>query len=255
MPKISKAVCRELELAVCDGPVVRLREPVSDGAHAVLLRSGASWSSRWDGYFFADLYPYGQASEVVERIVARRAAVNPPDRGVVSCPQSIAELLWASLPWSRKGLLALEPSAGHGVLAAEGAARGHQVDCYEVDKHRAAEIRRARIARRVTVADFLTITPRPKYDVVAMYPPYRRNVAAAHVLHAYGFLRPGGVLGALVPAGIEWGASPAARQLRTLLHSTGYVQLLDDLDDEDGYLLTPRGARPRAQIMYLDADK
>jgi hypothetical protein len=254
---ISKAVCRELELAVCEGPVVRLREDAdpaaADGAHKVLTRSGACWSFRRRAYVFADLYPFGQAAELIERIVARRCAVNRPDRGVVSCPQSIAELLWGNLPHG-EGMEVLEPSAGHGVLAAEGAARGCVMDCYEIDGYRAADITSTGIARHVGTADFLTVEARPEYDTVVMYPPHRRNLAVEHVLHAHGFLRPGGVLGALVSLGIENTAGPAGRKFRELLERGGYAHVLDEADFEDGYLLSPTGLRLRAQLLYLYAD-
>ncbi|GAB2717058.1 SAM-dependent methyltransferase [Kitasatospora kifunensis] len=254
---IAKAVCRELELAVCDGPVVRLREGVdpvvADGVHRVLTRSGACWSFRQRAYVFADLYPSGRAAELVERIVARRCAVPRPDRGVVSCPQSIAELLWSEIPHG-EGMEALEPSAGHGVLAAEGAARGWVMDCYEIDGDRAADITRAGIARTVGTADFLTIEARAEYDAVVMYPPHRRNVAVEHILHAHRFLRPGGVLGALVSIGIENTAGPAGRKFQELLKCSSYIHVLDDHDFEDGYLLSPTGLRLRAQLLYLYAD-
>ncbi|MGW4310301.1 hypothetical protein [Streptomyces californicus] len=93
MPMISKAVCQELQLAARDGPTVRLREvrdvTLEGKVHRVLARSGATWSYSLRAYVFADLYPYGQAAEVIHQIVARQTAVRP-DRGMVSCPASIA---------------------------------------------------------------------------------------------------------------------------------------------------------------------
>ncbi|GAA5605754.1 SAM-dependent methyltransferase [Streptomyces griseus] len=252
--QISKAVCRELELAHCNGPTTRLRKEAdpatAEAAHKVLTRSGACWSVRQQAYVFADLYPFGHASKLITQILARRHAVNRPDRGIVSCPQSIAELLWSNLPHG-KGMQALEPSAGHGALAAEGAALGCAVDCYEIDDYRAADITRAGIARHVTTADFLTVEPQPTYDVVAMYPPHRRDLAAKHILHAHRFLRPGGVLGALVSLGIQNTAGAAGPKLLQLLDHT---HVLDDIDLQDGYLLSPTGLRMRAQLMYIHAD-
>ncbi len=115
-----------------------------------------------------------------------------------------------------------------------------------MEGHRAADITRAGTARSVSVADFLTVEPRPEYHAVAMYPPHRINLAAAHVLHAYNFLRPGGVLGALVSCGIENGAGPAARRLKELLGSNGHhTQALDGVDaGGDDFLLLSRG-QPR----------
>ncbi|MFG2986168.1 SAM-dependent methyltransferase [Streptomyces sp. NPDC048258] len=255
--QISKATRTELERAVCEGPVVRLHEDATEqgaeGAHRVLTRSGATWSLRHQGYMFADLFPFGQAADLVRLIIDRRSAVNRPDRGIVSCPQSIAETIWANLPGVRKGWQVLEPSAGHGVLAAEGTSQGCVVDCYEIDAHRAAEITRAGIATTVTTTDFLTVTAQPTYDAVVMYPPHRRDLAVQHVLHAYRFLRPGGVLTALVSLGLQNAAGGRGDQFRQLLSRSGNLQVLDEADSADGLLLSQSGLRLSAQLVHLYA--
>ncbi|MFE8932903.1 hypothetical protein ACFYMD_32945 [Streptomyces griseus] len=125
------------------------------------------------------------------------------------------------------------------------------MDCYEIDDYRAADITRAGIARHVTTADFLTVEPQPTYDVVAMYPPHRRDLAAKHILHAHRFLRPGGVLGALVSLGIQNTAGAAGPKLLQLLDHT---HVLDDIDLQDGYLLSPTGLRRGPHVMTNTAD-
>ncbi|MFE0778896.1 SAM-dependent methyltransferase [Streptomyces sp. NPDC058861] len=257
---ISKATLAELERAACDGPVVRLHEDATDtgweGVHKVLTRSGATWSRRHHGYMLADLFPFGQAADLVRLIIDRRHAVNRSDRGMVSCPQSIAETLWSyNLPSDLKGWHILEPSAGHGVLAAEGAARGCTIDCYEFDAHRAADITRAGIASNVSTTDFLTVTAQLTYDAVVMYPPHRRDLAVQHILHAYRFLRPGGVLTALVSLGIQNAAGPHGERLRQLLDRSGHLHVLDEADFDDGPLLSPTGLRLSAQLVSLHADE
>ncbi|MCX4681670.1 class I SAM-dependent methyltransferase [Streptomyces sp. NBC_01433] len=256
--QISRATLKELQHAACDGPMVRLRtnaDPVgAEGAHKVLTRSGATWSVRHRSYVFSDLFPFGQAAALVSQILDLRCAVNRPDRGVVSCPQSIAETLWAGLDEVQPESEVLEPSAGHGVLAAEGTALGHAVDCYEIDIHRAADITRAGIARNVTTTDFLTVTAQPAYDAVVMYPPHRRDLAIKHVLQAYRFLRPGGILAALVSRGVQNAAGERGEQFRELISRAGYLRVLDEADFDDGYLLSPTGLRIQAQLLYLYAD-
>ncbi|MEU9420987.1 SAM-dependent methyltransferase [Streptomyces sp. NPDC048272] len=256
--QISKATRTELDRVVCEGPVVRLHENATEtgreGAHRVLTRSGATWSLRHQGYVFADLFPFGQAAELVRRIIDRRCAVNRPDRGMVSCPQSIAETIWDNLPGVQKGWQVLEPSAGHGVLAAEGTSRGCVVECYEIDDHRAAEISRAGVATNVTTSDFLTVIAQPTYNAVVMYPPHRRDLAVQHVVHAYRFLRPGGVLTALVSPGLQNAAGKRGDQFRQLLSRAGYLRPLDEADFVDGYLLSPTGLRLSAQLVHLYAD-
>jgi SAM-dependent methyltransferase len=108
----------------------------------------------------------------------------------------------------RPGLSVLEPSAGLGDLAEAARAAGCSVRCVE-QLLPAVQILRAR-GFDVTDADFLAIYPptfaittgTPAYDRVLMNPPFERNAAMRHVLHALKFLKPGGKLVAVLPASI-----------------------------------------------------
>lgn len=102
----------------------------------------------------------------------------------------------------------LEPSAGAGALIR--AALAHYATCsvaitaVELDTEAAAELGRALGALvNVVQSDFLRCEPllgdAPGYDLVVLNPPYQRAQAVRHVQHALRFLRPGGVLGAIVP--------------------------------------------------------
>jgi hypothetical protein len=110
-------------------------------------------------------------------------------------------------------LLILEPSAGDGALISEvdsaaDARRIHGLwfDAIEVDPGRAAglQIQRAvnRLPYTVLCLDFLTVDQDPIYDRVIMNPPFSKDQDAAHIRHAWGFLKPGGKLVAVAGAGL-----------------------------------------------------
>ncbi|MFB6984570.1 hypothetical protein [Streptomyces sp. NPDC056304] len=249
MPRIGRDVCKALERAVCEGPMVRLAEQdenaLDERVDRVLTASRATWSFRHRAYVFADLFPSGSAADLLKQIIMQRRTVRP-DRGMVSCPQSVADRMCDEIgigPTVR----VLEPSAGHGILAAEAAARGASVDCYELDHHRAEDIRQASFAHTVTTADFLAIPPQPAYDVVLMYPPHRRDIASAHIVHAYQFLRPGGTLVALVAPGLVRGRSRAARALAEL-----YERAFDRTGDmEFGEVQSSTGIHLQTELLFL----
>lgn len=90
----------------------------------------------------------------------------------------------------------------------------------------------------------------PTYNAVVMYPPHRRDLAVQHVVHAYRFLRPGGVLTALVSPGLQNAAGKRGDQFRQLLSRAGYLRPLDEADFVDGYLLSPTGLRLSAQLVH-----
>ena len=58
----------------------------------------------------------------------------------------------------------------------------------------------------VVIGDFLTIKQDPVFDAVLMNPPFQNAQDMAHVTHAWGFVKPGGVLVAIM-----WPAWQAAK--------------------------------------------
>ena len=108
----------------------------------------------------------------------------------------------------------LEPSAGAGNLASLAAAKGADVDCIEVQPHLALALDAAGRYRRVWEADFLTVPPIPGYDRVVMNPPFDLERDIDHVMHAMRFLKPEGMLVAIMSAGTEWRGTKKARAFR-----------------------------------------
>lgn len=93
------------------------------------------------------------------------------------------------------GMRVLEPSCGVGVLANEARGRGCYVDCIEKEPT-LVELTRAQ-GFYVHEADFLSLMPGPyfgEYDRVLMNPPFAFERDVKHVVHAFDFLRDGGVL-------------------------------------------------------------
>lgn len=104
-------------------------------------------------------------------------------------------------------LRVLEPSAGTGNLAFEILKKGARVDCIEVHPERAVQLasdRRCQGGISVLRADFLSVAPDPVYDRIVMNPPFDRERDIDHVTHALKFLKPDGLLVAIMSAGTEF---------------------------------------------------
>lgn len=97
---------------------------------------------------------------------------------------------------SVSGADVLEPSAGRGDIADAARAAGGRVTCYEL----AGRLAGLLIDKGHTVAgaDFMEASPREEFDFVLMNPPYERHADKVHTLRAFEWLRPGGLLVALV---------------------------------------------------------
>ena len=70
----------------------------------------------------------------------------------------------------------------------------HGIEC---DEGRAATARAKGF--EIQTANFLQVQPQPLFDVVLMNPPFYRKHYQAHVEHALKFLKPNGVLYAVLP--------------------------------------------------------
>ena len=103
---------------------------------------------------------------------------------------------------------ALEPSAGEGNMVRHLLAQGARVDAVEIHPDRAATLARMHHPRlSVLEANFLTLPASPIYDLVLMNPPFYGVHWMEHVVHAWGFVKPRGVLVAVLPITAELGES------------------------------------------------
>jgi adenine-specific DNA-methyltransferase len=136
-------------------------------------------------------------------------------------------------------------------------------------------------ARRVEVADTLEITPRAKYDVVVGNPPYARigkdrygefverwpsltdrggylNLSMAFVNHCLEFLKPGGLLSFVMPAGFIGG--PSFSSFRNSIAAD--VVAIDRIENREGVfldviqdcvILTMKRAMPRRRLVAVSS--
>lgn len=114
-------------------------------------------------------------------------------------------------------LTVLEPSAGTGNLAKRAAAAGAIVRCVEYQPELAAQLTRSGLYDRVACGDFLKVPPLPFFDRVIMNPPFDLERDIDHVMHALGFLKPDGVLVAVMSAGTEFRETRKSTAFRALM--------------------------------------
>jgi len=90
----------------------------------------------------------------------------------------------------------------------------------------ARDLEQAGLAREVICADFLAISPQPRYHAVVMHPPFAGGTAVDHVMRAVQWARPGGRIVAVLPTAITTRRDVLARQLRLLATATGTIRPL-----------------------------
>ena len=120
------------------------------------------------------------------------------------------------------GMTVLEPSAGLGAIASRVAPLVASVECIERDRQLASRLRAAATwPGDVLCADFLEVPAAAVYDRVLMNPPFSRQADIRHVTHALGFVKPGGMVVAVMSAGTEFRQDKTATGFREMVEARG----------------------------------
>lgn len=149
--------------------------------------------------YYGDVLP-----DTPDETAERRPGANvPADLQFYRTPPEAADhLIYRAAP--RAGMKILEPSCGDGALidairryAEAEQIEGLRVSAYEVHAGRADEARAKGYG--VVCRNFLDVPPSRDFDMVVMNPPFYGKHYQRHIEHALRFLKPGGVLYAILP--------------------------------------------------------
>jgi len=129
-------------------------------------------------------------------------------------PPALAQHIveWAEIG---PGMKVLEPSAGKGALARRAEAAGATITCCEMNPEMVWGL--SRMGYEVFGVDFLAIKPFTEYDRVVMNPPFTGGQDMLHVIHAANFVRPGGILVAVMSPGFRFRSDNLAQAFRLWL--------------------------------------
>lgn len=199
----------------------------------VLEACGGKWSKKLKAHEFI-----GDARDQIESVIDIGSFVKIADLrqqyGEFETPDSLADRAVRRLFLHDCPQEILEPSAGSGRLikAVHRARKGGGI----VDDITAIEVQYKRhddlvaLCDKVLIGDFLSIgcvegDGHPTYSRVVMNPPFARQADIDHVLHAYEFLKPGGLLVAIMSSGWTFRTNKKSLDFQKLVSRRGDWEL------------------------------
>lgn len=196
---IDESTAAALRAATFEGGLLRM--PQMDKAiyakvAKVLGAVGGKWNTRAKGFPFSEdprpgLLAAADVGHIVDERKMRQAFFTPEDVARDVCIHADPE-----------GCSVLEPSAGHGALVRAAFAAGARViQACEIDRTSCDILKTVEPTKYTWVwcGDFMKFQPDRDFDRVIMNPPFSKGAAAKHIVKAYGHLRSGGRLTAIMP--------------------------------------------------------
>lgn len=199
--RIADPVLAVLAEGTCAGtryllPGQQLDRKMYEAVNDVLAALGGKWNRSAKAHVFAS-----DCAPLLESAIETGTFCKPGDMGWFPTPQALAVRVVAQAKVSA-GDAVLEPSAGLGAIAFEALKRRAIVTCVEIDAGRAAKLRES--FSDVREGDFLAQPVQSVFDRCVMNPPFAARADIRHVLHARQFLKPGGLLVAIMSGSVAF---------------------------------------------------
>lgn len=158
----------------------------------ILKKMGGNWNRAKEGFTFKT-----DPADLLDHLFLTGKIQKVEKFGYFPTPRALAESVVA-LAKLKPGTKVLEPSAGQGGLAEIIAmdVSKENIVCLELQEENARVLLEKGF--NVIQTDFMTVDPMPAYDACIMNPPFERLQDIQHVMHAWEFLKPGGVLVAIM---------------------------------------------------------
>jgi len=187
----------------------------------VIEACGGNWNKKSKSHVFPT-----DAEERLEQILLTGEVEIPKDEfEYFPTPSSVVNRL-VELSEAKPGMKMLEPEAGQGAIAIPFRELGCDVSCYELSEANFNVLKSLNF--NVIQADFLQIEPEEKYDLIVMNPPFSKQQDIKHVLHAYKFLNPNGILVSVMCGNVLWRDNKLTKDFREFISTNGSVEKLPE---------------------------
>jgi len=207
-------------------PPRQLDRKLYEKVDKVLRAAGGKWNKKTRSHHFEE-----DATEIIDQAILTGTIGNAKQElGIFYTPPALAKRAAQHLKLDHSGMSILEPSAGMGALAI--AARDEaqaddercswaNIACFDIVQRHVAALQELGFA--ATCADFMKVEAEPGFDRIIMNPPFAKQQDAAHFLHAWGFLKPGGRIVAIMSAAVMFRQTPLYQHVRQMIEGCGEI--------------------------------
>lgn len=221
--KIEQNVLEVLSSATVKGNKVflhgELDRKLYTNVNTVLEAAGGTWNRKDKAHVFES-----NPEKIIDEIILTESIDIPKnDFDFFPTPKKVVDKM-ISIATLKDGYSILEPEAGRGAIAFECLNSGKkvQVDCFEISPE-SCEYLREHAVSRVVCGDFLSMQPveSAKYDVALMNPPFSNKADIKHVMHAVKFMKPIGILVAVMSSGVTFRKDKLTSEFRDFVDISG----------------------------------
>lgn len=219
MKRIDDDVLDVLRTVRCEGAHARLEGQLERGLYVKVNKVLQALGGKWNRTAKAHVFDGGDPQDLLSDVVTTGQYLDwRQELQFYETPRPLAEQM-CEIAGADDETAILEPSAGRGALARVARDMGASVWCIEVHPKFADDL--SSQGFHVTVGDFLQMTPDACYNAVVMNPPFRNGQDMGHVRYAFEFLIAGGVLVAVMSAGMTFRQDRKAVAFRAWLAQRG----------------------------------
>lgn len=189
----------------------------------VIQAAGGAWNRKAKAHVFG-----GEAFDRIEQILLTGSIDVPKDDfEFFPTPAAIVEMIIDRAQLDA-GMSVLEPSCGRGAIiqGLEGIAQVHAIEKMAANYEFLKSLSWLASVRQ---ADFLEVEPDFQVDRVLMNPPFSKQADIKHVLHALRFVKPDGLLVAVMASSVTFRTNRLTEEFRDLVNErNGRIESLPE---------------------------
>lgn len=209
-------------------PYLRIRTFKNGNAHLWFTRDDlVEKANKVLADYYGAVLPDAVPEDVDERDLRGGGALSR-DLAYYPTPPAVVAAMFRDV-YVNENSCVLEPSAGTGNITVEALKRGAIVEAVEVHHGRFEALSALMQEHKYLTthrANFLQMPARPIFSHVLMNPPFAGTHWMEHVVHAFDFLAPRGVLVAVLPVSAELGETKKHRDFRAWAERHGNKRYL-----------------------------